>query len=79
MADNLKLPEVEFRVQVVDHGVDHVDFLDVGLGALWTWASGGRVAGVRGVAAGIDHKAVGSAWNPMVGHCKEGTAQRGPG
>ena len=32
---------------------------------------------MRGVAAGIDHKAVGFAWNPMVGHRAEGTGMKG--
>ena len=32
---------------------------------------------MRGVAAGIDHKAVGSAWNPMAGHGEKGTGMKG--
>ena len=32
---------------------------------------------MRWVAAGIDHRAVGFAWNPMAGHREEGTGMKG--
>ena len=43
--------------------------MDVGVRGTGRWRARGS--------SGIDHKAVGSAWNPLVGHGAEGTGMKG--